>query len=335
MLRAALVRRLWHRIVGSGEVVFPAVPALVDHYLEILERTADALGRPFGDGRESLRRLLLEKLEWAFRRSSGSTVRVQYATSPAPKLGVDWTVSTHELTLDDQYREWPRSHEPPLFGTDPDARLVQLAQSLGPPESTSCLDVGAGTGRNTLPLARAGFPTDALEPSAALADELEAAIRRERLASRVIRADFLAGRLPLPRARYRLVVLSGVCPHLRDVEMLTRLFRRVAGVVEPGGVALLNAFLAIDGYTPDPAVEQVSDVAWSRAFTRDELAGAVTGLPLTLVSDEQVLAYERAHLPRWPPTDWYEGWTSGRDIFELAEGEAPVELRWLTYRRDA
>jgi len=144
MLRAALVRRLWHRIVGSGEVVFPAVPALVDHYLEILERTANALGRPFGDGRESLRRLLLEKLEWAFRRSSGSTVRVQYATSPAPKLGVDWTVSTHELTLDDQYREWPRSHEPPLFGTDPDARLVQLAQSLGPPESTSfCLSASS------------------------------------------------------------------------------------------------------------------------------------------------------------------------------------------------
>ena len=75
----------------------------------------------------------------------------------------------------------------------------------------------------------------------------------------MIRADFLAGRLPLPRAALRLVVLSGVCPHLRDVEMLTRLFRRLAGVVEPGGVALLNAFLAVDGYTPDPVVEQVSE----------------------------------------------------------------------------
>ena len=82
-------------------------------------------------------------------------------------------------------------------------------------------------------------------------------------------------------------------------------------------------------------MEQVSEVAWSRAFTREDLTAAATGLPLTLVSDEQVLAYERAHLPEWPPTDWYESWTLGRDIFELAEGESPIELRWLTYRRDA
>ena len=157
MLRAALVRRLSHRIVGSGEVVFPAVPALVDHYLEILEQTAGALGRPFSDGREGLRRLLLEKLEWGFRRSSSSTVRVRYATSPAPKLGMDWTVSPHELTLDDQYREWPRRTTAAAFrnrsGRTPHAaRADPRAAGVH-----SCLDVGAGTGRNTLPLARAGF----------------------------------------------------------------------------------------------------------------------------------------------------------------------------------
>ena len=334
-LHEAMLRRFSHRIVGSGELIFPAVPALVDHYLAILEHTADALGRPFSEGRENLRRLLLEKLEWAFRRSSASTVHVRYATSPPPKLGVDWTFVPHELTLEDQYRDWPRTHEPPLFGSHPDARLMDLARGLGPPRSITCLDVGAGTGRNTLALAREGFPTDAIEPSASLADELEAAIRRQGVASRVIRADFLASRLDLPRTRYRLVVLSGVCPHYRDVEMLAHMFRRLAGVLEPGGVALLNAFLVVDGYTPDPAVEQVSEVAWSRAFTRAALAEAATGLPLTLVSDEPVLAYERARLPQWPPTAWYEGWSSGRDIFELAEGESPIELRWLTYRRDA
>jgi len=333
-LREALLRRFAHRIVGSGELVFPAVPALVDHYLDVVEHTANALGRPFGEGRENLRRLLLEKLEWAFRRSSASTVHVRYATKRVPSLGIDWTVSAHEMTLEDQYREFVRNHEPPLFGTHPDARLMDLARSLGPPESISCLDIGAGTGRNTLALARAGFPIDAVEPSAALADELEAAIRREGVSSRVIRADFLAGRLPLPRTHYRLVVLSQVCSHLRDVQMLARLFRRIAGVLEPGGVALLNAFLAVDEYSPDTVVQQVSEIAWARAFTREDLATAMTGLPLTLVSDQQVLAYERAHLPQWPLTGWYEGWISGRDVFELADGESPIELRWLTYRRD-
>src|SRR5262245_42698655 len=228
-LREALLRRFAHRIVSNGELVFPAVPALVDHYLDVLEHTANALGRPFGEGRENLRRLLLEKLEWAFRRSSASTVHVRYATKRVPSLGIDWTVSAHEMTLEDQYREFVRNHEPPLFGTHPDARLMDLARSLGPPEAISCLDVGAGTGRNTRALARAGCPVDAVEPSAVLADELEAAIRREGVSSRVIRADFLAGRLPLPRTHYRLVVLSQVCTHLRDVQMLARLFRRIAG----------------------------------------------------------------------------------------------------------
>src|SRR5262249_11389207 len=101
-LREALLRRLSHRIVGSGELVFPAIPALIDHYLGILEHAADALGRPFGDGRESLRRLLLEKLQSAFWRSPASTIRVRYATTPPPKLGIDWTVSSVELTLEDQ-----------------------------------------------------------------------------------------------------------------------------------------------------------------------------------------------------------------------------------------
>ena len=334
-LREALLRRLSHRIVGSGELVFPAIPALIDHYLGILEHAADALGRPFGDGRESLRRLLLEKLQSAFWRSPASTVRVRYATTPPPKLGIDWTVSSVELTLEDQYGQLAETHEPPVFGTHPDARLMDIARTLGVPESTSCLDVGAGTGRNTLPLARAGFPIDALEPAAPLAHRLEAALRRERLSSRVIRHDFLATGLELPRRHYRLVVLAGVCPHVRDVAMLKRLFERVAEVLQPGGVALLNAFLAVDGYVPDLAVEQVSEVAWSRAFTREDLSTAVAGLPLTLVSDEPVLAYERARLPEWPPTAWYEAWGAGRDVFEVAEGEPPIELRWLTYRRDA
>jgi len=335
VLRAGLLRRFSHRIVATGELIFPAVPALVDYYVEVLEHTANALGRPFSEGRERLRQILLEKLEWALRRSPASKVNVRYASRRPPNLGIDWTVSAHELSLADQYREWTATQEPPLFGTHPDARVMDLAHALGPPESTSCLDVGAGTGRNTLPLAREGFRTDAIEPSAVLADELEAAIRREGLSSRVVRADFLASRLELPRAHYRLVVLAEVCSHFRDVETLAHMFRRIAGILEPGGVALLSAFVAVDEYTPDAAVEQVSEVAWSRAFTREDVARAAAGLPLTLVSDEPVLAYERARLPQWPPTAWYESWISGRDIFELADGDPPIEMRWLTYRRDA
>jgi SAM-dependent methyltransferase len=332
-LREAALRKFSSRITGSGELEFPACPSLIDHYLDFLELSAHAICRPVTSGRARLRRLLLEKLELAFKRSSAATVTVKYCTSWSSSFGVDWTISINEMTMEDHYQEWVQTREPPLFGIHPDARLMSLVRTLGPSECTTCLDVGAGTGRNTLPLARAGFSTDAVEPSAPLADQLEEAIRSEGLPSRVVRGDFLSRRVELPRREYRLVVVSEVIPHFRDVRMLGRLFDKLAKVLEPGGVALLNMFVAADGYVPDKIINEVSQVAWSRAFTRKDIGRALAGLPLTLVSDEQVYSYEREHLPQWPPTSWYETWTSGRDLFDLEEGSSPIELRWLTYRR--
>jgi hypothetical protein len=152
-----------------------------------------------------------------FRRSSGSTVRVRYAT--ARRRSSAWIDRlAHELTLDDQYREWPRSHEPPLFEAIR-TRLMQLA----PSGRRSPRLPRAAPARDEI-AARAGVPDRCTRALAPLADE-PGGDPAKGLATRVIRADFLAGRLPLPRPRYRLVVLSGVCPHLRDVEMRHGLFR--------------------------------------------------------------------------------------------------------------
>lgn len=45
--------------------------------------------------------------------------------------------------------------------------------------------------------------------------------------------------------------------------------------------------------------------------------------------------FEKAHLPAtaWPPTGWYVGWSKGRSVFEVSDGSAAMELRWLAYRR--
>lgn len=54
-------------------------------------------------------------------------------------------------------------------------------------------------------------------------------------------------------------------------------------------------------------------------FTRDEMATAAAGLPLTLLADDSVHDYEKEHLPEgaWPPTPWYPNWTAGQDVFDL------------------
>jgi SAM-dependent methyltransferase len=334
-LHAAIVRKNAQRVSATGEMTFPAVPSLVDHYVNMIARSFSALQRPLEEEqREDFRKVLLEKLEWGFRRSPYSTVTVRFETDKAPDVSVSWELWASESSMEEQYQYWVETREPPLFGVHPDARLMTLAQSLGAPREVTCLDVGAGTGRNTMPLARAGFPVDAVEPAGPLADQLDASIADEGLEARVVRGDFLSPLTVLPRPKYRLIVLSEVCSHFRDVNALRRMFRRLTDTLESGGHALFNVFLAKDGYVPDKLVREMSEVAWGMLFTRAELADALGSAPLRLVADDDVLTYERDRQPEWPPTPWYETWVTGRDLFDAEEDFSPLEMRWLVYRRN-
>jgi hypothetical protein len=54
-----------------------------------------------------------------------------------------------------------------------------------------------------------------------------------------------------------------------------------------------------------------------------------------LIADDSVCDYEKAHLPTdaWPPTAWFESWSTGRDVFkDVARESSPIDLRWLVYR---
>ena len=97
----------------------------------------------------------------------------------------------------------------------------------------------------------------------------------------------------------------------------------------------MSVFLTSDGYKPDEMARQASLALWSMMFTRGELSFITQELPFDRISDESVHDYEKDHLPAdyWPPTSWYEAWTQGGDVFALPMGKAPMELRWLAYRR--
>ena len=236
----------------------------------------------------------------------------------------------------DEYDEWVQKRPAPLFGKQPDAKVMSIARSLGNPSGIRVLDVGAGTGRNTLPLARGGFQVDAIEPAPALAEILEDEVAREGLGVRVFRGDALSDDIDLPPAHYQLVVVSGViASHIRDTAQCRALFDRAARALAPSGLLVFNAFLAREGYTPDAVARELSQVFWCSLFTREELAGAMDGLPFEHVSDEPAVELERGAVPteEWPPTPWFEDWSQGRDLFDLPPGSAPMELRWLVCRR--
>lgn len=332
-LREALARRVRRRAVVNGSISLPAVPGMLEEYVALCLDTFAAIGVTFSEGEVShLRDALESQLAQAYAESPRSQIVIAYE-SPVGAV-VNYHVTATWASLDGSYTEWMETREPPYFGTSADARVLALSDDLGDPAQCPVLDIGAGTGRNALALARRGHPVDAIEMTAGFAEEIRASATDEGLPVRVFVTDMFAGIDDL-RDDYRLIILSEVVTDFRSTSDLERMFALAADHLARGGLLVLNAFIAADDYRPSDAVRHFGQQAYSTVFTSLEIDAAVAGRPLALISDVSCVDYEQAHLPaeHWPPTSWYEGWARGLDIFDVAAGESPVELRWLVYRR--
>lgn len=335
-LREAMQRRIGLRATLQAKLTLPAVPALVDDYVALVAQTLVTMGRPLNAmRREILTTSIREAVaaSWQISPHGSIVLRIEADGSGHGTFGAD--VLPSPSSLEQQYDIWIATREPPFFGTYPDARLVDLLASLDPPRTLHVLDVGAGTGRNTLALAREGHRVTFVEPTEAFARDVLAGAADEDLPIERLVIDFLAPTPPLAGI-YDLMLLSEVVSHFRTRDDLARLFARATEALLPGGYLICNVFLAVGGYEPDMRAREIAQSAWSTVYTREELAEASAGAPFTLVSDDPVRGYEQAHLPEdaWPPRTWYAEWTTGRDVFDLPEERSPIEMRWLVYRRD-
>lgn len=331
--RRALARRLLRRTVASGTISMPAVPAMLDECQASCLRAFAALGIEFNAEQVAALRTALEnQLAAAYAASPRSEIVISYE-SPVG-LTVNWRVEPQWSTVDATYDTWVATRQPPYFGTAPDARVTSLAAEAGDPAACAVLDMGAGTGRNALALARRGHPVDAVEVTAKFVAILRDEAARESLTVRVLDRDLFATGDDL-RRDYRLVVLSEVASDFRTTAQLRRMFEVAAECLAPGGRLVFNAFLPRVGYTPDAAAREFGQQVYTSIFTYPEVAAAATGLPLEFVADDSAHDYERENLPdgAWPPTSWYADWASGLDVFDVPRHESPIELRWLVYRK--
>lgn len=338
LLGRALYSNLHARTTHRGRVELACLPSCLDHYVQQLAALFRMLGKPLTEAELGQLRPLIERnLNEGFRAASGAKLIVQYEVTVTQALqkNLAVNVSTMVPSLADEFTSWGSARQGPLFGSHPDARVMSLVERLGDPAATRVLDVGAGTGRNTLPLARLGFAVDALELTPEFARQIQSAAQAERLPVRVLQADIFDEPSPLAPDTYRLAVLAEVVSHFRAAEQLRRLLGRMVDVLQSGGLLLFNAFLAEPGYQPDALAREMAQVAWASLFTRDELQAALDGLPLQAIADDSVYDYEREHLPpeAWPPTGWFAAWTNGLSICPVQEGYPPIEMRWLLFRR--
>ncbi|MCB0930982.1 MAG: class I SAM-dependent methyltransferase [Mycobacterium sp.] len=333
-VRTAMTRRVLRRTVTKGEMRVPAVPGMVDEFVALCDETFSALGAKFSDEELAhLREVLLGQLQEAFQASPRSDVVISY-DSPYG-LQVNYHAQAQWLTLDGAYNNWVATREPPLFGTEPDARVWALAAQALDPATFPVLDIGGGTGRNALPLARRGHPVDVVEMTDKFAEIIRLEAARESLNIRVIQRDVFASRPEDLRRDYQMILLSEVVSDFRGVEQLRSLFELASQCLAPGGLLVFNVFLPRTGYIPDAAARELGQQCYTTIFTYPEVAQAAALLPLDLVSDESVYDFEKANLPpeNWPPTSWYEGWVSGQDVFDMPRDQSPIEMRWLVYRK--
>ncbi len=332
-LREALARRLYRRSVVKGEIELPAVPGMLDEYVTMCANLFAGVGRRFTANQLAHLRTVLEgELATAFGASPRSTIVVSFDAPVGMVL--NYYVKPQWSTLEAAYETWVSTRKPPLFGTEPDARVWALANEARHPKVYRILDIGAGTGRNALALARRGHPVDAVEMTPKFADMIRSSAAKESLHVSVIQRNVFSSLDDL-RQDYQLILLSEVVSDFRTPQQLRGVFELAAVCLAPGGRLVFNAFLPRDGYTPDAAARELGQQVYTSIFTEDEMSTAAAGLDFELVANDSVYEYEKAHLPEgaWPPTSWYAEWVSGQDLFDVAREKSPIEMRWLVYQK--
>ncbi|MDQ2629170.1 MAG: class I SAM-dependent methyltransferase [Actinomycetota bacterium] len=329
----AMLRRFYTRAQINGDIRLPAVPSLLDEYVSMCDAVFAGLGKRFNEQELAhLKSVMQGQLAAAYAASVRSHIVISYNAPVGPSL--NYTIRAQWSSVAAAYESWLSTREPPLFGTEPDARIWQISCEADNPSAHRILEIGAGTGRNALALARRGHPVDVVEMTPKFAEIVRQEAERDSLDVRVIVRDVFANADDL-RDDYDLIVLSEVLTDFRSTQQLRSLFELAAQRLVPGGRLVFNSFLACDGYEPDAAAREFCQQVYSGLFTRDEMSIATAGLPLALLSDESVHDYEKAHLPdgAWPPTSWYIDWVSGLDAFRTLRGDSPIELRWLVFER--
>jgi SAM-dependent methyltransferase len=333
LVKESMTRQFFSRSVVKGEITLPAVPSMIDVYVTMCASLFADVGRRFSAEELAHVRTVLEgQLAEAYSTSPRSTITISFDAPIGPTL--NYLVKAQWWTMEGAYENWISTREPPLFGTEPDARVWALANEAADPTTHRVLEIGAGTGRNALPLARRGHPVDVVELTPKFAEMIRFDAEKESLNVRVMVRDVFSTMDDL-RRDYQLIVLSEVVPDFRTTQQLRGLFELAAHCLAPGARLVFNAFLARGGYTPDQAAREFGLQAYTSIFTRHEMSAAAAELPLELVADDSVYDYEKAHLPpgAWPPTSWYANWVSGLDVFLVEREMSPIELRWLVFQK--
>jgi len=177
---------------------------------------------------------------------------------------------------------------------------------VGDPQGLKVVDLGCGTGRHTLWLARSGAIVTAVDFSSAMLAEARAKPGAETV--RFLSHD-LATPLPLPSGEFDLAVSGLVLEHLRD---LRGFFREMRRVVRDRGRAVISAMhpsMFLRGsrarFTDPASGKIVEPGSYSHTLSDFLMAALAAGFRLARMEEH---APDAGFAQRYPRAEKYIGW---------------------------
>lgn len=328
-----MVQRLERRLTSSGQLTLPAVPSMAEDYAARCTQLFAALGRHLSASEQThLRSVLENQLHEAFTHSQRSNICISYEAQAGNAL--NYRITPQYATIEETYEAWTHTRKPPYFGMKPDTKVMAAAMQCSGNADGRVLDIGAGTGRNAIALARLGFGLDAVEITPVFAQALIDSAQEHALDIRVICKDVFEASDELARG-YKLIILSEVVSDFRTVDQLRSLLELAAEHLSDGGLLVFNAFITQPFYCEDNAAREFAQQVYSAFFTPEELSQACAELPLEQISVENVYDFEKNQVTQdeWPPTAWYPDWVSGRDVFDTPRENCPICMQWVVMRK--
>ncbi len=142
------------------------------------------------------------------------------------------------------------------FGTEPSKLLTMYDEWI--PDGARILDIGAGQGRNSLPLARRGCRVTALDPSAVALETIGKQAATEDLTIDFVQQDFMDFE---PTGVYDVILCFGLMQILRYQECAS-LVTRLHQWLKSGGTLFLTAW-----HVEDPSFARLAK-EWERMGIR-------------------------------------------------------------------
>lgn len=207
----------------------------------------------------------------------------------------------------------------------------QLENNPLEPSKISVLDLGAGQGRNTIPLAQKGYTVFAVDASEIGLMQIQEKARAASLSDRIhiVNANLLDSALPIPQK-----VDFAVMPHISQhfaLDELRQVFKNTARVLNEGGKFIFDALIRRG--KPEHRIFEdgidLTEKCGAASFKKDDINKIAEAEGFNLVS---ITNFNEGTVGR---ATYEANWRWGGKI-SLAEQllgikKRPVKLKWFTF----